>query len=61
MLRRGAALADIACATGFADQAHLTRVFKTIMGVTLGQYRAAFQGFFQRGTEYRRALKERSS
>jgi AraC-like DNA-binding protein len=42
MLRQGAALADIAGATGFADQAHLTRVFKTIMGVTPGQYRAAF-------------------
>jgi AraC-like DNA-binding protein len=41
MLRKGAALADIACATGFADQAHLTRAFKAIMGVTPGQYRAA--------------------
>jgi AraC-like DNA-binding protein len=41
MLRSGTTLADIACATGFADQAHLTRAFKAIMGVTPGQYRSA--------------------
>jgi len=41
MLREQAPLADVAAATGFADQAHLTRVFKAIMGATPGQYRAA--------------------
>jgi AraC-like DNA-binding protein len=41
MLRDGTALADIASSTGFADQAHLTRAFKAIMGVTPGQYRSA--------------------
>lgn len=32
-------LAEIAYDTGFADQAHLTRSFKTYAGVTPGQYR----------------------
>jgi AraC-like DNA-binding protein len=41
MVRRQASLADVAAATGFADQAHLTRVFKSIMGATPGQYRTA--------------------
>lgn len=41
MLRRRESLAEVAAAAGFADQAHLTRVFKTIMGATPGQYRAA--------------------
>ncbi|MBU1611475.1 MAG: AraC family transcriptional regulator, partial [Proteobacteria bacterium] len=34
-----ASLADIAAATGFADQSHLTRWFKRYRGVTPGQYR----------------------
>jgi AraC-like DNA-binding protein len=41
MLRAHRSLADIAAVTGFADQAHLTRAFKAIMGMTPGQYRAA--------------------
>lgn len=41
MVMRRASLADVAIATGFADQAHLTRVYKSIMGATPGQYRAA--------------------
>jgi AraC-like DNA-binding protein len=40
MLRRQAPLADVAAATGFADQPHLTRVFKSIMGATPQQYRS---------------------
>ncbi|RWA68423.1 AraC family transcriptional regulator [Mesorhizobium sp.] len=34
-------LAEIAVATGFADQSHLTRVFKTIKGLSPGAWRAA--------------------
>jgi AraC-like DNA-binding protein len=40
-LRSGERLADVATATGFADQAHLTRVFKMRVGITPGMYRAA--------------------
>jgi AraC-like DNA-binding protein len=40
-LRRGETLAEIAATTGFCDQAHLTRVFKTHVGVTPGVYRDA--------------------
>jgi len=40
LLARGELLADVAAATGFADQAHFTRCFKTYMGVTPGRYQA---------------------
>jgi AraC-like DNA-binding protein len=43
LLRSQQPLADVAVATGFADQAHLTRTFKAIMGMTPGQYRDAFR------------------
>jgi AraC-like DNA-binding protein len=33
------ALADVAALTGFADQSHLTRVFKRVTGVTPARYR----------------------
>lgn len=33
-------LSVIALDAGFADQAHLTRVFESLMGVTPGAYRA---------------------
>ncbi|UVK56701.1 AraC family transcriptional regulator [Mesorhizobium sp. AR02] len=42
MLRRGRDPADVAVASGFADQAHLIRTFKARIGVTPGAYQAAF-------------------
>lgn len=36
---QGSSLADIAAVQGFADQAHLTREFRAISGVTPGNYR----------------------
>jgi AraC-like DNA-binding protein len=38
LLRLGNAISDIAADTGFVDQAHFTRRFKAIVGVTPGQY-----------------------
>jgi AraC-like DNA-binding protein len=40
-LRRGEAPGTVAAATGFCDQAHLTRAFKARIGVTPGVFRAA--------------------
>ena len=37
-LRRGLDIADVAAAVGFADQSHLTRHFKAILGVTPARY-----------------------
>jgi AraC-like DNA-binding protein len=39
-LHTGSTLADVAATTGFADQAHFTRVFKARLGVTPARYRA---------------------
>lgn len=41
MLAGTASLADIAVASGFADQSHLTRVFSCHAGLTPGKWRAA--------------------
>ncbi|MDX8482015.1 AraC family transcriptional regulator [Mesorhizobium sp. VK24D] len=41
LIRTDMPLAEIAAATGFADQSHLTRVFKAIKGVSPGAWRAA--------------------
>jgi len=38
LLAQGYAIAQVAHDTGFADQSHLTRHFKRIVGVTPGQY-----------------------
>jgi AraC-like DNA-binding protein len=37
-LQAGDPIADVAAATGFSDQSHLTRRFKRIVGVTPGQF-----------------------
>ncbi len=41
MLREGAPPAKVALATGFADQAHLTRRFRQLTGTTPTRYAAA--------------------
>jgi AraC-like DNA-binding protein len=42
LIRSGHALADVATAAGFADQAHLTRSFQRRMGLTPGAYQTAY-------------------
>ena len=44
LLRTGLLPADVAAEVGFADQSHLTRHFKRIVGVTPGRYRAGARG-----------------
>ena len=43
-MRVGRPLADVACETGFADQAHFTRTFKAAFGLTPARYRALSAG-----------------
>jgi AraC-like DNA-binding protein len=45
-LLAGASLADVAYGLGFADQAHLQRVFKAYTGITPGRFRARPAIFF---------------
>lgn len=40
-LRRGETIADVAASVGFADQAHLQRLFKRALAATPGQYRGS--------------------
>lgn len=40
LIRSGAALADAAAETGFADQSHMTRQFKAAFGLSPGRWRA---------------------
>lgn len=44
LLVRGVSPADVAAATGFSDQAHLTRAFKQRIGSTPAAYRAMAAG-----------------
>jgi AraC-like DNA-binding protein len=39
LLNIGLSLTDVAYAVGFADQSHLTKAFKRVVGVPPGQYR----------------------
>lgn len=41
MLREGMPVSMVASATGFADQSHLTRLFKRLVGVPPGEYQRA--------------------
>ncbi|MEW6634551.1 MAG: AraC family transcriptional regulator [Pseudomonadota bacterium] len=41
LMKAGMPLAGIAAETGFADQSHLTRVFKAVKGMSPGAWRAA--------------------
>ena len=45
LLKNGVPVVDVAARTGFADQAHLTRHFKRLVGVTPGRYRATSRTF----------------
>jgi transcriptional regulator GlxA family with amidase domain len=40
LLEQGARPVDVARATGFADQPHMTRVFRSLLGRTPGSFRA---------------------
>jgi AraC-like DNA-binding protein len=40
LVASGTPIAEVASLTGFADQSHLTRLFKRIVGVPPGQYAA---------------------
>ncbi|MET8876303.1 AraC family transcriptional regulator [Nocardia sp. NPDC004604] len=48
MLRGGMRIAEIAYATGFHDQPHLTRAFTAAYGMTPATYRASFHGTARR-------------
>lgn len=39
LMQSGLQLAEIAAICGFCDQAHMTRIFRSVYGVTPGQYR----------------------
>jgi AraC-like DNA-binding protein len=41
LLARGMSIAQVAAEVGFADQSHLTRKFKSLVGATPRQYQQA--------------------
>jgi AraC-like DNA-binding protein len=43
LIRSGLSLGEVAAASGFADQGHLTRSFRHSMGITPGAYRAIYR------------------
>jgi AraC-like DNA-binding protein len=43
LIRQGHSLSDAALAAGFADQAHMTRSFRSTIGVTPGAYKDAYR------------------
>lgn len=47
LLRQGVGIAEAAYAVGFADQAHLTRHFRTVLGVTPARYTTAGRNLVQ--------------
>lgn len=50
LLRSGTPISDAAYLTGFCDQSHLNRCFKTALGVTPGKYTAGSQAMAREGT-----------
>lgn len=50
LLARGLPAAQVAAETGFADQSHLTRRFKRLVGLTPGRYAQAFADAGRAGT-----------
>jgi AraC-like DNA-binding protein len=49
LIHRGRPLVDVALDTGFADQAHFTRAFRSAFGLTPARYRALRAGPQERG------------
>jgi AraC-like DNA-binding protein len=43
VLRTGCSIADVAAAAGFADQSHLGRSWRAVMGSTPGEYRDSYR------------------
>jgi AraC-like DNA-binding protein len=44
ILRNGCSIADVAAAAGFADQSHLGRLWRAVMGSTPAEYRDSYLG-----------------
>jgi AraC family transcriptional regulator len=52
MLQLGVPASQVGYAVGFADQSHLTRVFKRVLGVTPAQYARGSQRSRQAACEF---------